>query len=773
MKYLITFSLLLVFVFSGSSQLSASNKKLIETRLLDRINELRKELGVGELIMQSDLKKPAVVHSGYMSENNELSHFESIPKFSTVQRRIEYFTPLTFDYFGENILLSKKVRLPLSDKRAEKIAKQMFYGWKNSPGHYANMIEKEFDSTNFGFVLSENNQIYATNVFGRLGVKIKGQLSMDGFGLVDEETDECYELSKVYSNGLLNVGNSFEIDGSEVYFSYHDKDYFSKLFSADNDGFAIDIVNADQFPCNGPNQLDISPIYDGVLLKPVYVKEILANNTAKSDFRIISKIGDIPEVLIGKNLSMVVLLLKDGAVCKKVIPNYVPRRSYPLKDLALKLDNPNGVNYVADSEIKLISIPFEFSVNKSTPVEWPVLPSQISDVISVEILSYSSIEGSEKVNSQLHNARANAIKKHIRKTLSLTNAPSKICAKENWDEFYFQLKFYNADELLNKSKQELRKIASNRSEARLPWEDMLHDQRKSIANIYYKVSTSSSNQRFDPNFSNLMYAIGMDDMPLAQKALFNIYHDTSANKQHYFDDSVFEALMNKRELVNNFAAVISRSNTIDIKQSTRFLNKWLLELNNLDESSKFSLLDLYTRFNYRLLQNWDLDSKKFANVLNPSKIDSDFSNLSSDELMLNLHLTFIKYYGQINDSRKIDESFDFISEYFSIRSLGIDDGIALCLFYNSWSMYSMTNDYLISRYDDDELNEEAIFLLIQTLVRDNDEIDLVDFSELNRKALELNKDRWCSIMNHDPQSKRDPKLKAMICEHCALGHSHE
>jgi hypothetical protein len=47
--------------------------------------------------------------------------------------------------------------------------------------------------------------------------------------------------------------------------------------------------------------------------------------------------------------------------------------------------------------------------------------------------------------------------------------------------------------------------------------------------------------------------------------------------------------------------------------------------------------------------------------------------------------------------------------------LNAEDDVALVLFFNYWSMYDMTIDYLLPKYRRNELGEEGIFILAQTM----------------------------------------------------------
>lgn len=766
MKTVLALVISILISIPSYSQIRPIDKKNIKTQLLKKINQLRKSKGAAPLKFDEKLSKPAEVQSFYMSKNNKLTHGQANPRFNTPAKRIKHFSPLLFDIFGENVLLSKKVRFPLSSAACIRIANEMFEAWKNSPGHYANMIDKEFDSTNFAFALNADNQIYATNVFARRGIKIKGQLSNNQFGLKEDVGGNCFDYQNFYSNILINVGNAVEMQGNDVVLYYHDKELFFRMFSGKNDGIAIDIMEVEQFSCGKPNHLDLSPIHDGVLLKPVYRDELGKNNQAKSDYRIIAKVGAIPAHLVGKELTFAVLLIKDGIVCKRVIPGNVPHATYPLKKLEVNLENPDNVVGAGNNSIKTISFPFHFQANQTTPLKFPKVSIDAKKVLLVEVKSYSSIEGEQSRNERLHSERAKVIQNHILRSLKKKPAKIELTTKENWEEFYFQLKYHFADSLLDKSEAELREMASNKLLEELPWESMLFDQRKSIATIYYIPENEPIEKVTDTGFNNLNFAIINKDNELAKKALYEIYNSERITAEHLFDESTFEAITGEKELVENTAAVLSRIYKSDLRKSIKFINKWLTSADQLKPEAKFNLLNLYAMINNDLLNVWDLPSKRLANVINPRYVNEVSRIFSSDDLMLNLHLTFIKYYGQVNDSKNIGKSFDFIAGYFGKRALNAEDAIALSKFYNHWSMYQLTNDYLIGKLGDGTLNEDAVFLLMKTLSHTNEERYQADFEKIYAKSFELNKLRWCDWVEGTPQLKRDRKLKKLYCENC-------
>ena len=166
----------------------------------------------------------------------------------------------------------------------------------------------------------------------------------------------------------------------------------------------------------------------------------------------------------------------------------------------------------------------------------------------------------------------------------------------------------------------------------------------------------------------------------------------------------------------------------------------------------------------QLLDRWDVSAQSLANVVHPIRMKTIVPENIQADLLLNTHLVYINYFGQINDSEGIETSFDFITEYFKDRSLSIDDDVKLALFFNDWSAYDRTIDFLLSKFKDDDLDENGLLVLATTMnLADKDH---ALFVEVNKTLIEINALRWCNWINQDYQSLRNTKLKSLYCEHC-------
>jgi len=758
----------LILNFSITAQTANIDVDNLRAQLILKINELRISQALAPLKSNSILRKAAKSQSVYMAEAKSLSHDQPTAERASPSKRVKYFSGDDFVLVGENVLKTQKIILPLDKAKVASIVNDMFLSWKNSPGHYANMVtpDYEFGDIDFHYEITEG-VIYVTQVFGTKGIKIEGQLSNNEFGLL-EGGDNCKIAYGNYDNIVANMGNSIQIEGNKLMFYYHSFFYFNKIFTGSKDGIAIDLVFRDQVGCDVENKIDLSPIHDGILLKPVYKNEILNNNIAESDYRIIAQVGIIPDSLLSKEFSPSVILIQNGQKCKYLIPGEVPSRRFSLKSIPLKLKDPRGVRLVNSGIIESQEINYNFKTGVSIPLEYPEIKKSNLSVHSVEITSFSSVEGSQKGNSILHNQRAVSIKKHVLNNVKRKDFKVTIDAKENWDKMYFQVKYYFADDFLALPKDSIKAILATEDD-RLPWDSLLFNQRKSTATINYKGVISDTSDQRKMLEMNLRTAIFTRNFDLANKALFELYHSDTVSSELFFEESVFKEILQQAELTQNVAAVLSKNYSANLNKTAEFLFKWLKSEDTLTSEAQYNLLHLYTLLSRELMNSWDLPAKRLSNVIHPVLIQNWVNENIDSELMLNLNLTFIRYFGQINDGPNISKSFNFIAEYFQKRSLNIEDEIDLVLFFNRWSRYDLTNENLLAKFDDEELNEDALFILLKTLnfyTEKDDDISLYDSVYL--EALERNQSRWCKWVDQEFQLLRNQEIKDLFCSKCNM-----
>lgn len=756
----------LLISFSGFSQLTEKNIDILRQELSQHVNELRESKGLNPLVFNDTLRKAAQFHSEYMVQSKVLSHDQRRFKYSTPKRRVYEFEGTDFELIGENVLYSTPQDFPLNKKALISLAEEMFNSWKNSPGHYANMINPKYIFGDFGFKTDrKKNIVYATQVFGKKGYKIENQLSNNSFGL-REAHKNCENDFKELSNIIMNFGNNITFEGDEVVFYYSNISFFKKIFSGPRDGIAIDLIAKDQLLCGNPNRLDVSLIHDGVLLKPIYASEMLTNNRAKGDYRVITKVGDIPKGFNSNDYSPSIVLIKDGKACKYIYPVYVPRQNYELGHIEPIINDESTTKLVNNGIIQSQLIKYNFETNISQAIGLPKLADNKAEIHSIQINSYSSVEGDSVQNIKLYNARAAYIKKHISGKLGTSANLFRLNTKENWGLMNFQLNYFNREDLTQLSQDSLRKFLVNR-DTLLPWDSLFYSQREAVAVINYSGTYSKEDSIESLAEFNVRTAAVIRNVSLMNKALFELYSTKDFNPSVLFEPQVVDFIKSQPKTVTNYLAVLSNVYFYSPYSATDFVFYCLERESQLGEAARFNLKILYTRVGTYLLGVWDVPSKRLSNVIHPQKIENISSQKEPFELILNLNLTYIRYYGQVNDTKNISKSFDFIAAYFKENAIDQNDDVDLALFFNYWSMYKMSVEYLLNKFKNNNINEEGLFTLAHTMnMIDFSENDPQSYNEVHIKAVESNPTRWCNMVENDFQIKRNLEIKNLYCEIC-------
>jgi hypothetical protein len=382
----------------------------------------------------------------------------------------------------------------------------------------------------------------------------------------------------------------------------------------------------------------------------------------------------------------------------------------------------------------------------------------------VKILSYSSVEGSTERNIGLHQNRAKFIEAYIRQKAKGYRYDVEVDAQENWRMMDFQLRYNFADSLLELSHGELKQFIAS-GDTLLPWDKLLFEQRSSRAFINYTKTLDPILHSDYLPYANLITAIVQENDDLANKAMYEMYHDEDVIR-FIFDEQVFDALLKRKDLVQNAAAVISRDYYQDWSKAVMFVHAWASRLNELSIEARENVLHLYSILGYDLVQEWDVSAKRLSNVIHPSRLEGLINNSLPEEIMLNANLTFVYYYGHTLEREGLDRSFEFVKSYMDERSLSEEKLTKLVWFFNDWSRYDLTNEYLMKSWEKGVLSEENTFVLAHTLTRYQREKYNDQYMKIMHKALELDQERWCEWVGYEFQILRDHEIKQMFCSTC-------
>ncbi|MBI1836188.1 MAG: CAP domain-containing protein [Flavobacteriia bacterium] len=759
-------SLLILFVLVlssiGNTQLSSKNITSLKKELYHLFNNYRVEQSLGTLNSNVILQKAAQSHADFLIKSKKITHDETNSKLKTPLKRIQNAGG-DFLIVGENILEFETALIKLKEDQIKELANAVYDAWKVSKEDLKNLEFPEFDLHDFGIAQNTKKQtLIFVHLFSKTTYRVENQLSENDFGLkMSVKPCSGFEYEdEIYTN----LGNCVYIEEGKVILEYHNIQHIKDVFKNSNDGFAVDLLSPNQFLCGEENKTDDSPIYDGILLKPVYKDELLRSNTAQSETRLIAQIGTIPESLMKDDFIPAIVIIKNGQACNWASPVEIPHKTYDPIPVDLQTIEEENVKLRNEGIIISKQVYFQFNRNAVTTENHDLVPNLKNPIHSVEITSYSSVEGDSIKNNRLHIGRAEFMKNTI--TSSNPTKNITIRASENWEKCNFQMEKYDMGEKTKFSHDSIRSILYNDSIHN--WDSLFNMQRKSFALVHYfgKFNPKDHDEYVKMNFKT---ALIERNIPLANKALHELYKN-KIPCEFLLEESTINNLFEFPNLVANVAAVLSLANDLNSEEIVRYVRYWLINYNQLEPLAKQNLIYLYSLTTKKLLKEWDVATSQLAKVLHPKRADIVYKTVEkycSEIITLNYHIGTIEYYSQINDYSSIGEKFNYIDNYFKKAHLSSKDAENLALFYNHWNKEDLTINLLSYHMKEQTLSEEEIFIFVKTImIRDISKHPSVNVEQLLNLAFKTNPNAFCEWQATYFNLLEDYQIKNFFCEKC-------
>lgn len=780
---------LLVFINQAFSQAKKNSYKnslpnnlnwnIIQKEFYVLLNNLRQEQKLSLLSSDEILDLASFDQAHYMDSINKLTHDQKIKGKETPQKRVFYYNG-THDQVGENCLFvyyNKPMKTKYSKdlviaKTEKEIAKAIFLGWKNSPGHYKNMITVGYDVAGLGFYYNkDSSKIYCAQVFGaKPFIPKKGLDSPDNAYEIKESIPSICNCMSSQAWKDLSKEISIVQGVDSVYLICKKLDKFKSFFSSSTDGFYLDYVFRDQFPCEKNNLLHGSPIYDGYMIKPILCKDIIKNNQAPGN-NLYSSIGPIPKELKNIQFGLNYGIIKNGYSCQYTYVTSIPSQNLDILHLVPKWIDNQDLEIRQDTFKGVLSFNIPFDRGQTTIAE-----NQKNEIIkrleiykpfvqSLNIKTFSSIEGSIDVNLKLQKERAEYLKKLIFSICDV-QLNTEIEVKENWEQFFKEIKntkfnylsFYTRDQIKEKLKS--RQILDS-------LEIILKTTR--IAKIEISISTVV-NQNSDP-----LILLGAYKKSLETGDSLNAFACQSKLIYH----------LRKYKISNNDIT------SIDIPLQRKYishLTNWVgLATNDPELFYTFKTREmavLYSNIdtNYLPLQfNYNIMALKYIHELGDTIIPINIleykmkkcynlrtstDSMYVDYMYLNYNILTAYNNYMIHRYEKIDKPLKEIKDYFSRHELTETEALKLGLLFNLYGRYNWTLDILYPMLKKHPENNDLLFLFIKTYTPSNirflKEREYLDYLALAKKK---DKNRFKDWVDVDCfQLMRIPEVKAEYCK---------
>lgn len=507
---ILSFILTLVSLQIGFSQSptayfddNAPNLKYLEHLIKVGVDEVRKDLGINPLVNDSILYLAAADHAQFLLDFKRLTHYQSKnPSKRTPQSRVEFYGAKNYNV-GENIA---SLTYRATSETYGEIAESFVSNWVNSPGHYQNIITPKYEVTGVNVSMDKETRIlYACQKFAHVELRFVFAENRDLFPYSDytpppqvtsfdevanqlipkykypyklrhDKLEKCDRFPNQFDE---SPNMSLKYDKARGYtLRIENSDYVQQLIRHKNDGFAIEIVDYEDFACGSPfyyekpsrrnGQLRLSgktlePLYRKALFKGykrrkkeeeikffpyIFRKDSVSFFRRFGQFKTDRYSSEYFEIRLGKlprnsprlhNANLIVI--KDKQICDVIYfrpycgdvyeeyleTDFIP---YQYDDFQYEFNiTPDEISF---------SIPFEqgqVDFEKETILNNIGSLSEYDFFIdSVKIHAYSSIEGDSVVNARLQINRAENIA-GIFQGIQEQEIDKSITTSLNWKDF--------------------------------------------------------------------------------------------------------------------------------------------------------------------------------------------------------------------------------------------------------------------------------------------------------------------------------------------------
>lgn len=756
------------------------NWNAIQTEFYRQLNILRAEQKLSPLTPNDAVLDAASFDQAhYMDSTGRVTHDQKVKRKETPQKRVFYYNG-THDQIGENcmmLFIGKEMKVkyakePLIVKTEKEIATAMFLGWKNSPGHYKNMITPGYDVAGLGYFFNkDSSQIYCVQVFGaKPFVPRKGLDSPDNAYDVKESAPSACNCFNARAWADLNKEINMLQSGDTIYLICRRLDKLKSFFNNPADGIYLDFVLREQFVCEKNNLLHGSPIYDGFMTRPILFKEMIRKNQAPGN-NFYAAIGIIPKEVKKLKYGLNYGLIKNGHSCEYSYVNPVPERNLDALNLVPKwLDNP-GLEVKADTfnGVLKFNIPFERGKTDVIGVQKEELTKRMEIykpfVKSVRINTFSSIEGNEQINLKLQEQRATVLKEIIGGTLK-TEVYTQVDARENWSAFYKEIEGTKFAYLEKLPKPKVKELLQSRK--MLDSLDVILRSTR-IAQVEVELSASVDGNS-DPYILLGAY----------QKSL----HVGDSLNAFACQSRLIKYLRAYRLGNNDITSVEIPGNRKYIAHLTNWVGLATNDPQMFYTNKTRQMAQLYSTIdtNFLPLQfNYCIMALKYIRELGDTiipmplleakmkkcyKLKTSLDSMYVDYMFLNYNIMTAYNNYEAHRYEKIDKPLQEIRNYFSRHEITETEGVKLGLLFNMYARHDWTLEILKPLLKKYPQNNEVLFLFIKTYSPSNaDFMDESEYSALLSLAKKRDKARFMSWIDDECfQLMRKPEIKAEYCK---------
>ena len=595
------------------------------------------------------------------------------------------------------------------------------------------------------------------------------------FSQNSSQDNRCSYFDKYFKIKPKEVYFGIIREGNKLYIQVTDKNWAIKLFKKSDDGIAIDVVSKSSFACD--KEIEESQI-KGILLKPVFAKQIVRSFKPTAGNRFKAYVGTIPEKLRDEELEFNMLFLNNRVLCRYQTTFNLESYPWDLLDMGIYLDSLTFKNKKIKTSDKVITkfknlkfvIPFQKNKSEYLPKDIKPLYDSLRltdfNIKKINIKAYSSIEGSLERNLKLQKQRASSIAKSLQ-SFQKPDIVTEISSSENWVEFLNDItntKFKNLKKLDKKTIK--KKVVGSVSKE---LEVYLKNHRKAVVllelekkDLYKNIPTNVLISKFNA----LIKEDKLEEAKVVQNSIFKkIKEENSPNnlsKLNVPKQLKYIPFLNKNSIIKY---------DINLRYAkVAFDELKMLEI--LDPKSKRIKYNLVVLKFIIWRYNWEnINEDKFKNQILTLKKYGVEKNLIA-RMLVNFHIVKAEKNLKAREYDKKDESIEFIIDSYDDFKLSNYDYLSLAQFLTYYSNIDDATDLLDKKVREITIDEDLLFYYLNLTITNDYNVASDNYRTIMLNAINMNKERFCKLFNSNLekgvtfQLLDNSYLKKTYCENC-------
>lgn len=760
-----------------------------------KINEQRLSQNKDELLWSEVLEKAAVDQSATMAKTKKINQEGSSKNKRTTGDRIAFYggTSLGLEIVqGTNIGKDVKTYFTYNqvvDDLLTKVNKAKKYSdIINNPTAFYIGIGASVDAS--------GKRIFVSIVVGGLETINQGKslrkvlnlpYSKRDYGITGGNQKECRNCERFDDYNALQQGLS--IQQGKIYFEYGNLRRLKKLLANADDGIAIDIIQKAQYPCDTFNIYDAEKMHRGILLKPIYSKELFKSNSSpERENRFEGYIATVPRSILkklGGEYEINVNIIQKGKFCKRVMRAYMEgNRMSNDRGMSLMPDTINPCltcNIRDDIEMDstknslVFKIPFdknksEYKLKDLQPI-LDALNEPKYTIEAIDIVAYTSIEGDSIKNTLLQIKRAKSILEALKK-FNKSDFVNTIETRDGYELFQHQVLNTERAIYSKMSKKLLLDTINSSLALRKEFEPILQEERVTEVHMKVRYMTEGDNE--------LPFVIHSLEKAIAKESYYKALRIQQYAIRQCMIGKYDPAVLLRIKIPVRFETVPLCMNQLFIESRfyrddtlTAAMQARLNELVKLDPNNdklKFNRILAFLNNDYFKDQAMIDEYGNRIETLKKSKLKPEMVNALYMEYLFKIISQFDSS-GTGLGNKNVVMAMEKLRKQFSVdkgRS-NWENALQMADIFIRHNDYRYAAQLMTPYLRDEGVSEKFVFTYISVIGRYPENWFNPDFRFALSKAKELNSKRYCQLFS-DPylsiQVLEHPLIKREYCETC-------